>query len=178
MSDVNRSLSWLVNLVFSTVFLLHFDRSSQDHTLSIAGSTTVLPVVSKAAERYMRNDQDASIVVNTGGSGPGINLLGEGEIDIGMSSRALTPGEKRRYGGVEFNKHVIGLDAVLPVVSDDVYESGVRSLTRSELAGIYRGDIENWSEVEGPDRAIFVVSSCTVAASSYRSRTACSRSSF
>lgn len=144
-------------VVCSTAVLVQCGPSSDPGQMEIAGSSTVLPVVSQAAERYTNTHSDVKIVVNAGGSGTGIHLLGEDEIDIGMSSRKITAEERKQYSDVDFVKHVIGLDAVLPVVSDEIYDSGVTALSRSEIAGIYRGDITNWKEVGGPDREIFVV---------------------
>ncbi|MFQ5738532.1 MAG: phosphate ABC transporter substrate-binding protein [Acidobacteriota bacterium] len=125
--------------------------------IQVAGSTTVLPVVSRAADQFMLEHSGVRITVNAGGSGVGINQLGEGTLDIGMSSRDITEAEIRRYPGVDFKTHSIGRDAVAPVVSSEVYEAGVRALGLEQIAAVYRGEIGNWKELGGPDRDILVV---------------------
>jgi phosphate transport system substrate-binding protein len=40
------------------------------------------------------------------------------------------------------------------IVSRDVWEGGVRALTKAQLKDIYEGRIKNWKEVGGPDRRI------------------------
>ena len=68
--------------------------NSADH-ISISGSTTVLPAVSKTADSYSM-DTGKAVVVNAGGSGSGFNQLAEGQTDIGMMSRDITADEKAR----------------------------------------------------------------------------------
>ena len=97
------------------------------------------------------------VVVNAGGSGSGFNQLAEGQTDIGMMSRDITPEEKAQFPNLTFTPIAIGRDAVAPVISSEIYEAGVKSLSLTEIAAIYRGDIDNWSEFGGPDKAIFVI---------------------
>jgi len=142
---------------FSSICLFAFLTAcnSANH-ISVSGSTTVLPAVSKAAEHYhMRTGK--VVIVNAGGSGSGFNQLAEGQTDIGMMSRDITKEEKSQFTTLNFTPIAIGRDAVAPVISSEVYDAGVKSLSLTEIAAIYRGDIDNWSEFGGPDKAIFVV---------------------
>ncbi len=136
-----------------SVFLFSCTRPEQ---VQVAGSTTVLPVVSRAAEQF-KNATATSVVVNAGGSGVGINQLGEGKIDIAMASRDITAHERGQFPGVVFTEWVIGYDAVIPVVSSEIYDAGVTALSLAQIGTIYSGTITNWKEVGGPDRDILVV---------------------
>ncbi|MFQ5465318.1 MAG: phosphate ABC transporter substrate-binding protein [Thermodesulfobacteriota bacterium] len=129
---------------------------SEKETLSVSGSTTVLPVVSKAAEIFSVKN-GINIIVNAGGSGVGVNQLGERKIDIGMVSRKITAEEIEKYPDVNFITHSIGKDAVVPAVSSEIYDAGVRALTIPQIGRIYRGEVKNWKDVGGPDREILVV---------------------
>jgi phosphate transport system substrate-binding protein len=40
------------------------------------------------------------------------------------------------------------------IVSKDVWEGGVRSLTKEQSAALYEGRIKNWKELGGPDRRV------------------------
>jgi phosphate transport system substrate-binding protein len=40
------------------------------------------------------------------------------------------------------------------IVSDDVWQAGVRSLSRKEIIDIYEGKTTNWNKLGGPDRKI------------------------
>ncbi len=125
--------------------------------IQIAGSTTVLPVLSQIAEQFRLTHPELNLIVNGGGSGVGINQLGEGKIQIGMASREITQTEIEQYPTRNFIIHTIGRDAVVPVVSSEIYEAGVKALTLKQIANIYKGVFNNWKDVGGPDQKILVV---------------------
>jgi len=75
--------------------------------VSISGSTTVLPVISKAAEMYSA-EHGHTIIVNAGGSGAGFNQLAEGQTDIGMMSRDITASELEKFSDINFEVIAIG----------------------------------------------------------------------
>ncbi len=121
------------------------------------GSTTVLPVVSKAAARFNAIHPGVQVTVSGGGSGVGIQGVGSGLLDIGLASREMTPHEHKKFRERGLQVHVIGRDAVACVVSSEIYEAGVKALTREQIRAIYKGDIRNWQDVGGPDRRIVVI---------------------
>ena len=125
--------------------------------IRVAGSTTVLPIVSRAAEQFQTRNTSVKITVNAGGSGVGIHGAGTGRLDVGLASREITPKENTRYKTSRLSTVVIGRDAVACVVSSEIYNSGVHSLSRQQIANIYLGKITNWKEVGGPDRQIIVI---------------------
>lgn len=121
--------------------------------LDVNGSTTVAPVVVRAAEQLAR--EGLEIRVDTqGGSSGGISALGRGRVDVALSSRPLTQEDRTKYPSVDFRPVRIGTDAVALVVSADVWASGVRTVTREQLRGVYEGRITNWRELGGADRRI------------------------
>jgi phosphate transport system substrate-binding protein len=125
--------------------------------LTINGSTTVnLPVVEAAevmrAERGLRTHVDTQ-----GGSSGGIAALADGRADIGMSSKALSESDRRKFPGVPFEAIRIGQDAVALIVSRYVWQGGVRALSADQVRDILEGRIVNWREVGGPDRRIVFI---------------------
>ncbi len=138
-----------------------------DHSpkIEIVGSTTVLPIASRAAERFgklerferFKSSHRLRILVNAGGSGVGIHSVAKGRSDIGMVSREISTSERKRFEGSHLKVHTVGVDAVACVISSEIYDAGVHDLTRHEIRDIYLGKIRNWEEVGGPDRNIVVV---------------------
>jgi len=121
-------------------------------TLKINGSTTVNLPVAEAAE-ILRAERDMSIQVDTqGGSSGGISMLGDGLVQIGMSSKHLGKNDREKYPKLQFNEIHIGEDAVALIVSKDVWEGGVRALSKAQMRDIYEGRITNWKQLGGPDR--------------------------
>ena len=127
---------------------------SGEEPLKINGSTTVNLPVAEAAE-VLRAEKGMLIQVDTqGGSSGGISMLGEGLVQMGMASKHVSAADRARFPQCDFREIHIGEDAVAMIVSKDVWDGGVKSLTREQLAGIYEGRIRNWKEVGGPDRRI------------------------
>lgn len=124
----------------------------QPRSISVAGSTTVLPIIQLAAERWMSTHAHDTINVSGGGSGVGITSLIEGRCDIAMSSRRAKSSENERAGG-RLVEHKIALDALAVIVHPN---NPVNSLTLEQIKKIYTGEISNWSEVGGPNLPIAV----------------------
>lgn len=143
-------------LAFTVLSVLLLNCAERE-TVNIGGSTTVLPVISKAAETYREKNPDIRIIVNAGGSGVGINQVGEGKLEIGMTSRDITEQEKTKYSEVDFNVISIGKDAVVPVVSSEIYEAGITTLSLQQIRDIYSGKITNWTALGGPDIEILCI---------------------
>ena len=149
MTMIHQTTISLCALVFLTAC------NSSDH-ISISGSTTVLPAVSKTADSFHMATGKV-VVVNAGGSGSGFNQLAEGQTDIGMMSRDITPEEIAQFPDITFTPITIGRDAVAPVISSEIFDAGIKNLTLDDIASIYRGDIDNWNHFGGPDKPIFVI---------------------
>lgn len=102
---------------------------------------------------------DYHVTVTSGGSGVGVVDVAQGRSDIAMTSRELHLVERQRYEtpSKRFNVVTVGYDAICLMVSTEVYDSGVTTLSREELKRIYGGNIVNWKELGGPDDEIFVI---------------------
>lgn len=138
-------------LVFS---LLTVTLVASAEPLKVNGSTTVNLPVAEGAE-VLRREKGLTIQIDTqGGSAGGISMLGEGLVQVGMSSKPVSEEDRAKFPKCDFRATSIGEDAVALIVSKDVWDGGVRSLSREQLAGIYEGKIRNWKELGGPDRRI------------------------
>ena len=140
--------------LFLLITILLSPPSASAATLKINGSTTVNLPVAEAAE-ILRAERKMEIQVDTqGGSSGGISALGDGLVQIGMSSKHLSDADRAKYPEVRFHEIHVGEDAVALVVSRDVWEGGVRALTKEQARDIYEGRVKNWQQVGGPDRRI------------------------
>lgn len=127
---------------------------SKLNILKINGSTTVNLPAAEAAE-VLRESMGLNIQMDTqGGSSGGISMLGEQRIDIGMSSKKISQKDKDKFSSCDFYETKIGEDAVALIVSKDVWEGGVHSVSKAEIQGIYEGKIINWKEIGGADQKI------------------------
>jgi phosphate transport system substrate-binding protein len=92
-------------------------------------------------------------------SGTGCKSVRDGLVDIGNSSGPITAelGISEAEAKEQYVDHVVGRDGQPVVVSKDVYDAGVTTLTGEEVRKIYQNEITNWREVGGPDQEIYVV---------------------
>jgi phosphate transport system substrate-binding protein len=118
--------------------------TGQKQTIKISGSTTVLPIVQKAADQYMAAHPDADIQVSGGGSGVGIQAIGAKTVDIGMSSREVTKDEMKKYPG--FIVTSVAQDGIAVVVNP---ANEIQYITLDQIKGIYLGTITKWTQITG-----------------------------
>ena len=121
-------------------------------TLTVAGSTTVLPVNQECARLMMDTNPGLKISVSGGGSGHGIKAVGAGEINIGAASRDIKSEEMETYP--DLKAVGIGKDSVAIVVNP---ANLIDELTMDEVSKIFAGEIKNWKEVGGKDSEIRVI---------------------
>ncbi len=117
-------------------------------TVSMSGSTSMEIVAKALAESFTGLYPDVTVDVQLGGSSTGIQNALEGVSDIGNVSRDLAEDE------TGLTPHEIALDGIGIAVNP---ENPVENLTLEQIAGIYTGEITNWSEVGGEDLEIYVV---------------------
>ncbi len=109
--------------------------------ITVAGSSSVTPVMEKLKEAYQAINPDVTIEVQQSDSTTGVTSTVEGVCDIGMTSRALKDSEVDQ--GVEARS--IALDGIAVVVNKS---SQVDNLTSEQVMKIYTGEITKWSEVK------------------------------
>lgn len=123
----------------------------------IDGSTTVGPIAKAFAEYFMAANPGVNITVSESGSGNGAKSLVNNTCDVAAMSRPMKESEFKAAAvkGIQPVAHVVALDG-LPIL---VHPSNpVRDLTVEQVRKIYLGEIKNWKEVGGPDKAIVTIS--------------------
>jgi len=121
--------------------------------ISAAGSTTVQPLAELWAEAFSAQNPKVDITVQGGGSSVGVKSAGEGTVDVGMASREIKDSELEEFPDLKI--FTVAKDGIAIVTHPDV---PVEGLTMEEVRSIFSGEITNWSEVGGPDKAVVVVS--------------------
>lgn len=146
-------------VLFLVILLAGITSEARESIVVVSGSSTVMPLAELAAEEYNIMQDDYTVNVKSGGSGVGIVDVAEGRSDIAMASREVKLEERQRYETptLRFTEQTVGFDAICLVVSDQVYDSGITSLTIDEVRRIYSGDTANWNDLGGPDMEIFAI---------------------
>ncbi len=122
--------------------------SSLSGTVATGGSTSMQSLMSMMQEAFMAENQGVTVTYDPTGSGAGITGASDGTLDIGLSSRALHDDE------TDVEAITVCLDGIAIVTNT---ANPVENLTLEQLAGIFTGEITNWSEVGGNDAEIVVI---------------------
>jgi phosphate transport system substrate-binding protein len=117
-------------------------------SLDIAGGTAHIPVMTEAAKRIIAFNPEIRITITGGGSGVGVQKVGEGLVQIGNAGRALSKNEIKKYG---LKSYPFAIDGVAAVVHPS---NPVRELTFAQLKDAFAGKTTNWKELGGPDLSI------------------------
>lgn len=121
--------------------------------IQIKGSDTMVNLVQIMAEEFMAKNPNMPIAVLGGGSGTGIVGLINKTCDIANHSREIKKSEYEQAArqGVEPREFIIAVDGLSVIVNT---KNSVKTLTMADVGAIYRGDIKNWKDAGGPDKAI------------------------
>ncbi len=109
--------------------------------ITVAGSSSVFPVMEKLSEAYQKLNPNMTIEVSQSDSGTGITSATQGVCDIGMSSRDLKDSEIEK--GIKSVK--IAIDGVAVIVNQN---NKLSNISKEDVCSIYTGTITNWSQVK------------------------------
>jgi len=112
--------------------------------LDIAGGTAHIPVMEAAAADIMTSNDAILITVAGGGSGVGVEQVGEGLVEIGNAGRALKDEEVEFYPNLV--SFAFAVDGVAAVVHPD---NPVTELSAEQMQAIFAGEITDWADLGG-----------------------------
>ena len=112
-------------------------------TITISGSTTVAPLATLLAKKYIqtRAGRNVKFKILQGGSDIGVSDVARGRVSVGMSSR--TPKESDP-GGLVFNE--IAKDALCIATHP---RNGVSNFTEQMVQNVFGGATRDWGDVPG-----------------------------
>jgi len=159
-------------LFAASLFSFSFASSAiaDDGKLFLSGSTTLIPIVSNAAEaftnQYKTWDQfdpslpAQSIVIETtgGGSGQGVRAVLDNVADAGMVARELRPQEVEAMGDHQSVR--VGIDAVaIAARHDNPLHSLHNSLDTEILKSLFSGEINRYQQLDAnlPDQEVVLL---------------------
>ncbi len=116
--------------------------------LKVAGSTSMQPLVEELGQAYTERFKQVTVSVEGRGSLLGIEMVRQGQVDIGMASW-------KESEDTSLWSTPIALDGIAIVVHP---QNRVEGLTLLQLKDIFFGRIWDWRDVGGWSREIVVVS--------------------
>lgn len=107
--------------------------------VTVAGSSSVTPVMEKLKEAYEAVNSNVSITIQESDSTTGMTSAMEGVCDIGMASRELSEEEAAALTSTQ-----IALDGIAVIVNP---ANAVDNLTSDQVRSIFTGETTDWSEI-------------------------------
>lgn len=107
--------------------------------ISVAGSSSVSPVMEKLAEAYQKVNTNSKVEIQTSDSSAGMQSAMGGTCDIGMASRDLKDEEKSAL-----NVETIAKDGIAVIVNN---ANTCDDLTLDQVKSIYTGETTVWSDI-------------------------------
>lgn len=107
--------------------------------ISVAGSSSVSPVMEKLAEGYQKVNTNAKVEIQTSDSSAGMQSAMGGTCDIGMASRDLKDEEKSAL-----KVETIAKDGIAVIVNN---ANTCDDLTLDQVKSIYTGETTVWSDI-------------------------------
>mgnify|MGYP003216344290 FL=1 len=107
--------------------------------ISVAGSSSVSPVMEKLAEAYQKVNTNAKVEIQTSDSSAGMQSAMGGTCDIGMASRDLKDEEKSAL-----KVETIAKDGIAVIVNNT---NTCDDLTLDQVKSIYTGETTVWSDI-------------------------------
>lgn len=115
-----------------------FSSSNPAGEVTIAGSSSVTPVMEKLKEAYAAVNPNVSIKIQQNDSTTGMTSVIDGICDIGMASRALKDSELEKG----LTPTVIAMDGIAVIVNQD---NAVDNLTSEQVKSIFTGEQTEWT---------------------------------
>lgn len=109
--------------------------------VSIAGSSSVTPLMQKLAEAYKKVNSNVEVQVQQSDSTTGVNALIDGACDIGMASRELKDSEISKGA----KPIVIAQDGIAIIVNK---ANKIDNLTKDQVKEIYLKKITDWKDIK------------------------------
>lgn len=117
-----------------------YSASGVSGTVTLAGSTSVAPLMNVLADEYKKLNPNVKVEIQESGSSAGIQSAMEGAVDIAMSSRELKEDEAK-----VLKPQQLALDGIAVIVNK---ENTIDDLSSSQIKEIYMGEITSWEAVK------------------------------
>jgi phosphate transport system substrate-binding protein len=117
---------------------------------SITASQALQPVAALAKEEL-----DIEVRFSTqGGANAALQDIGLGAADLAMLVRPLNIEDRSAFPEKRFQGLEVGSQVLVPAVSRELWDTGVKAISRAQFVALYEGQLRSWKALGGADREI------------------------
>jgi phosphate transport system substrate-binding protein len=140
--------------ILALFFALTVVNGAEEDPVRIGGSAVMVEAYSPGIERLR---EEIGIEAKIGGglnAASALNAVGLGVIDLALVTRPITQADRSQFPSRRMTDVLVGWQVLLPVVPAEIWEQGIKTISRTEFIGIYEGTTKSWKSLGAEDRAI------------------------
>jgi len=118
----------------------------------VAGSTAMLPLLTDAANDFMRSHPRIAVEVQGGGSHEGVTRTLQGEVTVGASDVSADASTASRL-----EDHKVAMSGFAAMANRGIFNEQIQSLSLEQLKNIFTGQLTDWFDVGGSHQHITVI---------------------
>jgi phosphate transport system substrate-binding protein len=143
--------TFLIGFALASIVVAEsYAQDAFNKALRIKGAVMGSNEVQTWAEEFMQLNPNVRVVVAGSSAGKGFSDLLEGNTDVAMASRVISPEEQKKAEekGLKLENKLIGYTGMAVMTSP---KNPINELTLDQLRLIFTGEYTNWKQVGGPD---------------------------
>ena len=126
----------------------------QEPDLRIAGTLSTKPLLIDVV-RAMKAEKGLQIEISTNFTSiDALDAVATGRVNIALITKEISGEDRSHYPEISLFTVPIGMEVVALGVSNDVWEAGVRTITKETMREIYEQKITNWQKAGGANAKI------------------------
>jgi phosphate transport system substrate-binding protein len=148
----------ILSIVLVGLGVLLFLREDKSKLIKISGSSTFNSAIFNSSKDKIEKESGLKLTVQVSDSLTGVNDLLQGKTDIAMTSAALSSLEtKITEPGIEgLQENLVGVLDIAFIINKN---NNIANISPDEAKSILTGKITNWSQLNGPDMPITIITS-------------------
>src|SRR4030095_14986610 len=120
----------------------------------VSGSATLARALPSAAPAIKAQGGAEMRFETQAGSSGALQAVGHGAADMALVTREIKQEDRAEFPSRRLFDLVIGVQVLVPIVSRETWDAGVKSIKKDDFVAIYEGDLRNWKSLGGEDRAV------------------------
>jgi phosphate transport system substrate-binding protein len=120
----------------------------------VSGSATLARALQSAAPAIKEQVGAEMRFETQAGSSGALQAVGHGAADMALVTREIKQEDRAEFPSRRLFDLVIGVQVLVPIVSRETWDAGVKSIKKDDFVAIYEGDLRNWKSLGGEDRAV------------------------
>lgn len=125
--------------------------SAHAGTIRVSGSATLARAM-QAAAPVIKEQVGADLQFDTdGGSTAALYAVMEKTADVAMVTREVTAQDRARFPARRVFDLEIGIQVLVPIVSRETWDAGVKFIKKDDFVALYEGDVASWKQLGAGD---------------------------